>query len=315
MLDKKFENRWIGSLTAKTALKDIMQLFKHGGNIKNENSPFNILNNKLLDFRGLQLNNIKISNANIINSDLSYSNFKFTRIEHSTFNNVIFERVEFCEFSDYGNQFINCHFGKCKFKGSVIGYEGTKFINCSFVNSNFEKTLFIRGEFLNCIFNACRLNRLDFNASSFENCIFYGKLDNVWFRGGYPFHSDIKEFGLAKKNQMKNVSFEKADLIDVTFSNECDLSSIIVPNNGKYFVFNNWDQRLLKLKNSVTNWPEKQKKEAEIFANSYLVHSKTQDWYIINTDDVVRYCGEDLATKIINELTFVERNCCAVRKD
>jgi len=143
---------------------------------------------------------------------------------------------------------------------------------------------------------------IDFDASFFDNCIFEGELNDVWFRGGFPLHSDCDRFGVPKKNEMKNVSFEKAELKDLTFSDNCDLSSVRIKNNDKYYKYNHWEKRLEFLKSEISNWEEKEKKEAEIFSDVHLVHAKSQQWYIINREDMERNYGKEVAVKIINKL-------------
>jgi fluoroquinolone resistance protein len=202
------------------------------------------------------------------------------------------------------NDFNNCLFLNSDFSFAAIGYRGSKYVDCVFDKCNFKKAIFIRAEFMRCKFIDCKLKGVDFNASSFEECAFVGKLEDVWFRGGFALASDIEDFGEAKKNRMKNVSFEDAHLYGLTFSNDCDLSTVTLPSDGKYFLFNNWRQRLEKLKKEVNNWPQIQRREGEIFANSCLVHAKTQNWYLLGFDDIQKDYGLEVAKRIIATLTI-----------
>jgi hypothetical protein len=299
MSPKFLKSRWFESQEASSALGRIKQILNSGGILKKEHTPFGVIENSLSDFRGLDLNGLKIKGFKTENSDFSNSNFNNSWIEKSTFINVKFDRVDFTEISDSGNLFNKATFFNCNFNKAGIGYEGSQYLNCIFDNSIFTKAVFIRSEFNNSQFINCKLKGVDFNASSFEKCIFIGKLDAVWFRGGYSLSSDIKEFGKAKKNQMLDVSFEKAILEGVNFSNECDLSRVTPPVTGNYQIFNDWKDRLEYLKTKIADWPVSQKKEAEIFANSYLVHAKTQDWFLINIEEIQQEFGIDVATNII----------------
>jgi uncharacterized protein YjbI with pentapeptide repeats len=269
-----------------------------------EKSPFDLIDD-YVDFRGVDFNRQRIRNVVFKKIDFSFSTFDAGRIESSTFYEAKFESVDFSNIVDVGNEFRDCIFKNCKFNRAGLGYSGTKFINCSFAGCNFSKAVFIRGEFNLCTFSDCKLKGVDFNASSFENCTFIGKVEEVWFRGGFALSSDIKEFGVAKENKMKNVSFSNAILIDVTFSNNCNLSSIILPTSGQYFLFDNWLNRLEKLKETIAGWPKEQKVEGEIFANSYLVHAKSQDWYILGEKDVQNALGIEVAQKTLTALRNV----------
>lgn len=302
MTSKILKERWIGNNNAKETLDKIKQLFRNGGMFKKEHSPFGLTKDGLIDFRGIDLRLQQIKEIKIKNIDFSHSLFSNAWIENSIFENVNFENVDFTEMSEHGNQFHKIRFSNCKFNKAGIGYKGSQYIHCIIEKSNFTKTVFIRGEFFNTQFIDCKLKGVDFNASSFENCSFTGKLEDVWFRGGYAYPSDDANFGKAKKNQMRNVSFSGAILKGVNFSNECDLSTVQLPTASNYILFNNWKKRLEHLKEAIKEWPTQQRKEAEIFSSSLLVHAKAQDWFIVNIEELQREFGIDLASNIIIEL-------------
>lgn len=299
MTVKYLKNRWTENEEARLAFDKILHVSKKGGILKNDFTPFGNTENDYPDFRGIDLSEQRIIKLKIEKADLSHSSFNNSWIEKSTFNNIIFEKVDFAEITDKGNSFKDVSFVNCKFNKAGLGYEGSHYMNCSFENGNFSKTVFIRNIFQGCSFKDCKLKGVDFNASFFEDCKFHGKLEDVWFRGGYAFPSDIKEFGEAKKNQMKNVSFEEAILKGVNFSNDCDLSKVLTPKTGNYQIFDNWANRLSYLKTKIVDWSAPERKEAEIFANSYLAHAKTQDWFLLNIEEIQQDFGVDVASNII----------------
>ena len=295
-----FKNRWIDHQKAKRNL--IKQINKSGRSIDEKYSPFELLNEDYIDFRGLEFDNIKIKKIKFEKADLSYSGFTSAWIENCIFKDVIFESTDFTDMSDHGNQFINCIFLKCKFNYAALGYNGTRFTNCTFNNSNFTKAIFIRGEFTKCEFRHCKLKGIDFDVSSFEDCNFIGELNDVWFRGNYALASDVKHFGLAKKNKMENVSFKDATLTYVMYTNNCDLSTIRIPNTGNYQLFDNWKSRLEKTIYEINTWSPEEKKEAESFMKYYLIHAITQDWYLINVEDLQEELGIEITERIIANL-------------
>lgn len=300
-MNENLVKRWKNK-EGKAAVEKITKIMQKGGSLSKELFPFSILENNKLDGRALPIDRIMIKKTACVNIDFSSSNFKSIWIENASFEDCQFEKVDFSDFSDHGNVFLNCIFSNCKFNKAAIGYNGTSYTNCIFNTCNFEKTIFIRAEFNSSLFKHCKLKGLDFNASSFDNCVFEGILDDVWFRGEFPLDSDTNEFGKPRRNNMKNVSFEKADLIDLTFSNKCDLSSVKLRENGRYRKYNKWDERLNLLKEKLVIWEINEQKEAEIFISSSLVHAKSQDWIIISLDDLERNHGITVATKIINEM-------------
>jgi uncharacterized protein YjbI with pentapeptide repeats len=304
-LSKNLVTRWEENSIARIASQKIFQLTQKGGRLFQEYSPFGLLETNMIDCRGFVTHGKPVKNSEFENVDFSYSNFKSTWIEKSIFKKCTFEAVDFSEIADHGNQFKDCTFLSCRFNKAAIGYSGSKFSNLVFDNCNFTMTVFIRAEFSNSKFNQCRLKGIDFNASSFEDCVFKGVLEDVWFRGEFPLSSDVKEFGKPKKNEMRNVSFESADLIDVTFSDNCNLSSVKIKNDGNYLKYDNWKKRLTWLKSKVASWENSKRKEAEIFITSSLVHAEKQDWEIVNLDSLKKQCGPEVSTKIITELNSI----------
>lgn len=293
--------RWQASTSMKITTEKIMQIFQNGGELLPIFSPFELIGDKL-DFRGINVNDREIKNCVFNDIDFSFSSFKSTWIKNTKFHNCRFNKVDFSGFSDHGNLFDSCNFFDCKCNNAGIGYDGSTFNNCIFERCNYSKTVFIRPEYTKSFFKDCKINRLDFNASSFENCFFEGKLNDVWFRGGFPLQSDYEYYGIPKLNEMKNVSFEKAELRDITFSNNCNLSTVRVNNNSKYYIFNIWEKRLKFLLSGVCEWSIQERKEVDIFVNTHLVHAKTQEWNIINIDDLERDYGINIALKIIYNL-------------
>lgn len=296
------ENRWLEDSNVKETLNKITRLFQHGGTLKKEYSPFGLTESGLNDFRGLNFSRQIMKKVNVENADLSHCCYINSRIEKSIFKNVIFNKVDFTDITDKGNLFENVKFSNCKFNLAGLGYDGSQFINCIFEKVNFTRTIFVRNEFIKSQFIDCKFKGVDFNASSFENCSFKGKLEDVWFRGGYAYPSGNEDFGKAKKNEMKNVSFAEATLIGATFSNLCDLSTIILPKTGNYLIFNDWMARLDRLEKVIKQWPMSERMEAEIFTRSYLIHANAQNWMILNIDELQEDFGVNVGSNIIIEL-------------
>lgn len=259
---------------------------------------------KKVDLRGIPLNEKTIKKVKYVDVDFSFGSFESSRFEDSVFQDCIFKNVNFSKFTDYGNKFTNSIFVNCRFANSAIGYDGSIFDNCVFENCNFSKSIFIRPEFTKIFFKNCKLKGLDFNGSSFEDCIFEGLLDDIWFRGSFPLQRDNDYFGIPRKNRMKNVSFVKAELKDLTFSDDCDLSTVQINKNGKYFKLSNLNIGLKSLKEKIPKLliSEDEKREMDIFIKVYMVHSRNQNWFIINIDDIIRDYGENVAKIIIEEL-------------
>ncbi|SHM02948.1 pentapeptide repeat-containing protein [Myroides odoratimimus] len=285
-------------------MKEIERLSLNGGELSSIINSIEFVEGKL-DLRGLDLKTKTIRKLKVCDADFSFSMFNDCWVEKSLFERCYFEKVDFSSFSDHGNIFKECVFKNCKFNGAVVGYDGTKFLECEFIQCNFPKAIFIRPEFVGVFFKNSRIKGLDFNASSFEECDFEGQLNDIWFRGGFPLKSDDKEFGSPKKNEMKNVSFVNAELHDLTFSDHCKLLNVKINTSGKYYKFDRWSERLLLMKESISNWNVEEQREIEIFINVYSVHAQNQEWYILNIEDVEREYGKEIAYKIVSFLNSI----------
>lgn len=293
---KKIKEHWVEN---KDKYEKAICFFYHGGNLNDINIEQHYTENKYLDYRGINLETIEINNLYCNKIDFSFSNFQYSRITKSIFIDVIFDSVDFKNMVEFGNAFINCSFVNCKFNIATLGFEGSKYQSCIFNKSNFIKCNFIRAEFDSCIFENCKLKNIDFYGSSFENCSFIGVLDDVWFRGNFPHPSDYKSFGYPKKNEMKNVSFENAELRNLAISDNCDLSTIILPQNKNYIIFDKWKNRLRHLQDEVQKWNnEKDKETALLFIR--INGRYEQNWILLNIKEDVGYYGEDELFKILD---------------
>lgn len=225
-------------------------------------------------------------------------------IKGKIFIDSIFFKTIFNVLADHGNTFYNCVFESVNFKNAIIGYDSSCYTNCTFKDVKFGA--FIKPQFRGCKFIDCDFYNVDLQASSFENCVFVGKLDNVWFRGKFPNGSLKKEFGCAKPNKMLNVSFEKATLHDVTFSDFCDLSTILLPKHGWYLFFDNWDGQLNIIREKgTTNQIADTINDIISFVEIYKVHSESQKYYILNVDDLLNEYSE-MAVETIKKYATIE---------
>ena len=106
---------------------------------------------------------------------------------------------------------------------------------------------------------------------------------------------------------MTDVSFLDASLWGITFSDACDLSSIVLPREGHYRLYSGWKNRLEHLAKIVEAWSEAERYEATIFVRSHLVHAVKQNWYLINCDKIIHDYPGAIGTKIIEGLGQPDR--------
>jgi len=271
----------------------INQKGRSGNGFEISESPFgSVASSGLLDLRGLSFpDQAELRKIVFRNADISGAQFNGAWIERCTFENVRSDEAAWKNVAEHGSTFAECMFNKTNFRDAILGYKGSHFRRCRFTNANFQKAQFIRPEFDDCIFKDCRFANVDFSASSFEQCEFFGEVRGVWFRGGFALPSQRERFGTPRPNRMLNVSFARATLIDVTFSNNCDLSSVVPPTDSDHRLVFEWKDCLLKLQAAVQSWPTDEKIAGELFCKTHLTHAETQDSYIVSFIDLIEVYG------------------------
>lgn len=280
----------------------------HIGKYSLDNQGYVVLQGQIIkDIKHIQ----KFTKCNFSNSSFMTSNIIYW-IKNKSFIDSIFSKTSFNALAEHGNKFHNCIFEYINFKSAILGYDSSLYTNCTFKRVKFG--VFIKPQFKDCKFIDCDFYNVDFQASSFEHCEFIGKLENVWFRGGFPTDSLKKEFGCAQQNKMLNVSFENAILHDITFSDNCDLSTIILPKYGRYLFFDNWNEQLnMILKKGKTNQLARTSNDIISFVAIYKIHSTNQKYYILNIEDLLREYSEK-AVEIIQQNATQESDSLSTKK-
>lgn len=241
----------------------------------------------------------EINDCSVRDIDFAEADFTNCVIEKSRFENVRFDWADLSGSVHRGNIYTDCSFVGTWFVQAGLGYDGNRFERCRFERSKFARAGCVRGEFDDCEFVSCDLKGMDFDASSFVRCRFAGKVEDVWFRGGYRHPDENKDYGKARPNRMERVSFREATLTWSTFSHRCDLSTVEIPQDGKHRRYDRWQARLRDLDSVRKSWDEQPKEAARILVASCVSPADApQDWYILNLDDMVEQWGEG-STKLI----------------
>ncbi|MDF3059386.1 MAG: hypothetical protein K0R17_3601 [Rariglobus sp.] len=302
MAKSELKQRW-ESTAGVEFIKELMHEIPRGYEVNS--SPFGLYGDHI-DLRGLVLSpNVTMRRVQMKKVDLTGASFNKAWLEACYFEEVFFNDISAMGIADHGNRFVGCSFVGANLKEAALGYRGSKFQRTTFVEADFRRTVFIRPEFDWVTFSDCRLEGADFNASSFSQCAFSGNVKDVWFRGGFALPGDVDQFGSPRVNKMTGVSFERARLSGVTFSDGCDVSTITLPGDGSCIRLDRWRFRLEKLLEFAATRSREERKEIEIFCRSYLVHAPFQDEYIISTRDVYADYGEVVAPIILEGLKGV----------
>jgi fluoroquinolone resistance protein len=295
----ELRKRW-NSDAGRSFVEKLIRAGRSGNGYEIRESPFGTLNaTGQLDLRGLALpERTELRRVTCSSADFAAAVFKRAWIENSAFTDSSFDNCLLQMMGEKINIFDNCTFRSANLRRAVLGYNGSRFRQCQFVRADFIQAGFIRAEFDDCYFDSCTFSGVDFWASSFVKCEFRGDLRGVWFHGEYAVPSYIEQLANARRNKMERVSFEHARLLDVTFSDQCDLSTVIPPTDGRHALLDRWPQRINSVYHRSRDWPEPCQKEGELFFKAFEAHAKKQDWYLLGIDDLVNRHGKLPGIKI-----------------
>lgn len=295
----EFKKRW-ETEPGRAFVDNLSRLGRSGNGYEIREAPFGVATETgRLDLRGLILpERTELRRITFRFADFTGAILKHTMFELSVFSDVCFDNGAFQMAAVGGGTFEKCSFRNTNFRRAVLGYRGTRFTQCLFERADFIQTGFIRPEFDDCCFDNCIFSGVDFRGSSFERCEFRGEVRGVWFRGGFPLASFTERWGEPRSNRMNFVSFKHAKLMDITFSDHCDLSSIIPPEDGRHAVFDRWPERIKSVFELSRAWSEPSKKQGENFYTSYETHARKQDWYLMGVDELMNQFGKEPGMRI-----------------
>ena len=252
------------------------------------------------DLRGLSFDNkTNLKYIEMKNVDFSYSSFNCLILHECRIENVVFDMCDCTEMLQYNCCFEECRFKKSKFLNAGFGIDGGKYINSIFEESNFKGALFFYPDFYECTFKNCMMDGVDFSASHFNKVRFVGRLEDVWFRGESP--KPGVEKVLNEKSRGLNpmiIDFSEADLWFITYSDNCDLSRVIMPRDGNHYLIRNFKKviRLLAVDAEKMTDTKAQKFVLE-FIEMFKYHVVKQDMVILNLINIISnaeyYLGKD----------------------
>ncbi len=299
MNSKELISRWSQGVGASAQVAIVRSLQKQDPIVAL--SPFESVGNRA-DFRGFSAGTLSgISGAELSGIDLSLGNLAGVRLTDCTIRNVDFNQTSMKNLVDEKNRYENCDFQRTSFLGAQLGVGRSQFVGCAFNRCDFSGIRFNVVEFDKCVFDSCKLEGVDFGASSFADVTFIGRLGDVWFRGRDPFlEFSSGPAAQCRKNEMTGVSFAQAELWDVTFSDNCPLSTVILPNDGDHHFFDRWPDRLNSALATIATWDDSL---ASNYVASFLPHAQNQTEFILNYNEVITELGKDVGKRVFKLMT------------
>ncbi len=298
MNSKELTSRWQRGIGASANTAIVRGLQKQES--IDDLAPFEKIDNRA-DFRGWSAGALRgIKGAELVCMDFSYCDLSGVRMTGCSIKDVEFVKSKFKDFVDERNRYEGCYFQGTSFRGSHFGVRRTEFTHCRFERCDFSKLRFGAVEFNQCVFDTCSLKGVDFGASSFAEVDFIGKLEDVWFRGRDPFLEFTEgPDAQPRTNEMANVSFAQAELWDLTFSDNCPLSTVTLPGDGEHYLFDRWQERLQAALRTIEAWDNSR---ATSYVAAFLPHAKSQSAYILNRNEAIADLGDEVGRKVFATL-------------
>ena len=196
----------------------------------------------------------------------------------------VFEEIDF-SYVD----FSHCRIERCIFRNCWIGLWGSLYRNITFDQIKLSSIIMYYPDFENCQFINCNLKRTEFNGAILNHVEFVGLLSDAWFKGRYIM-SDITlpEYFDARRMYQLNpmvVDFSKAEITYCMFTDECDLTKVVLPKDGKHYLM----EDIKKVKDYVNmfceNLKEDEKRYFRIIKAAYLYVHEREKMEILNLKD------------------------------
>lgn len=228
--------------------------------------------------------------------DFSYADFSGRYIQKCKFYDCIFDNAKL-DINEAQCSFRDCIFRKGIYGGFLGGGE-SHYKNVQFHSVKMNGTQMWWPDFEDCLFSNCNLRETDFGGSHFKNVKFIGKVEDVWFKGkmsdDYKSNSKWSPEIDERWDQVlpMEVDFSKATLSDLTISDGCDLSEVVLPSDGSCYLIPNLDA----MRADISERLKKGKKRLlERFLDYYLMDGYDNIMGILCLNDVYREIREDFA--------------------
>jgi uncharacterized protein YjbI with pentapeptide repeats len=193
-------------------------------------------------------------NAILQDLDLTDSKLPSVHFMDSEISNCCFDRCDLHDFRLCATTFRDCSFRGADLRDTALGaatitgpFKGKRnhFVGVDFAEADLRGTSYVAAAFEGCAFRNTKLVKTNFATSTFVNCRFEGELREVLF-----WHSDLSSRGFPENsfpsNEMRNVDFSHARLLDVEFRG-LSLDGVRLPNDTEHIVINDYGRVLDKM--------------------------------------------------------------------
>lgn len=238
-----------------------------------------------------------IANKRFEKVDFSYADLGGRVIEKCKFYDCVFENTMMRDIAETKNVFVNCVFRKGIF-GGFLGMGESDYKDVQFHSVKMHRTQMWWPNFENCLFYDCNLRGTDFGGAHFKNVKFVGKIEGVWFRGKRPdrykenckWRPEIDE----RWDQIlpMGADFSEAALSDLTISDSCDLSEVILPSDGSCYLVPDLDAARTDINMRLK---KEENRLLKRMLEYYFMKMENQNMEILCLNDVYREIRKEFA--------------------
>ncbi len=273
---------------------DLWKGGKRGANVRP--SPFGKLDEDFDDWRALHLSSgEEISGATFASPDLSSCRLDDVSIRNCRFDGGKSHKGRFARFVDDGNVWRDFSFVSCDFSQGSFGYGGSIFYDCTFDRCKLMEVSGFRAKFVRCRFERCKWGGVDWKACRFSDCDFIGRVEDSWFRGRFGTKHEERSYGKATGSPILGVDWSLAELRNVFFSHGVDLSTVVLPKDGRLIRFSNIHKVIENVRRAGDNGALTNLVEVGVFVRLFSAAAFEQRWWIFDVEELEDEFGKGIS--------------------
>lgn len=173
----------------------------------------------------------------------------------------------------------------------------SKYERCIFDRCTFRNVVWTHGNVHMCTFVNCKYEE----SRLFRNAIvsksdFIGELNGMFFTGAV--FRDARRQRILSYNNLSSCNFGDAVFGDVSFHNNCDLSSVLLPHREKHQFVVDWDRKCDDLRSLFVSNPKYLNGNFKKWVASQCANDIPQRHTILNLEYLQRHFGNAIHSDV-----------------
>jgi uncharacterized protein YjbI with pentapeptide repeats len=242
------------------------------------------------DFSGSKLNSLRFYESELVNCRFDRCQLKDLRLWATTIRDCSFIRANLRESA----------LGVATLEAGPLQGRRNKFVGVQFTETDLRGTVYVAAAFESCIFRNAKLVKIGFGTSTFADCQFEGELREVIF-----WRSDLFTRGFPEDafppNEMKNVDFSNARLLDVEFRG-LNLDQVRLPNDTEHIVIEHFADVLDELLGALKQQGDQTARVLVAYLGGYRKWSSPKGRGVLNKQALTDAVDDDAAERVLGLL-------------